>query len=131
MIVCHRLPRTTKLSPFRESIVAKILPISLALQVSCDPFKAERDVLVKMYALATGFCTTQERIGSLSAVEECMVHARLKALAEQAATLLRMQTGPAVTQMDQPGEYLEASLSTVFAWQGQITCQFCISLFNV
>jgi hypothetical protein len=44
-----------------------------------------------------------------------MAHARLKALAEQAATLLRTQRGPAVTQIDRLGETLEASIFAAVA----------------
>jgi len=60
-----------------------------------------------------------------------MAHAHLKELAEQAATLLRTQPGPAVTQMDRLGGTLEASIFGAVDWQGQITCQFWTSLFNV
>ena len=115
MIVCHRLPRTTKLSPFRESIVAKILAISLALRVSCDPFKTERAVLMKMYTFASGFWRDTGADRHLCAAKESMVHAHLKEFAEQAATFHRTLHGPAVTQMDRLGDALEAYIFAAFA----------------
>jgi hypothetical protein len=48
----------------------------------------------------TVFGATQERIGNLSVAEERTARARLKALAEQDAAILRVQPSPAVTQMD-------------------------------
>jgi len=57
-------------------------------------------MLRKMCTPTTVFGATQERIGNLSVAEERTARARLKALAEQDAAILRVQPSPAVTQMD-------------------------------